>query len=97
MNILRKNMKKQYENSIRIILLTKIEMLYQCFVFLRQAGMWEQMWEILRLNLSLNLGLGKETFRLQRSIDEKKLSKLTASDTACFGASTKLILLHPDF
>lgn len=50
-------------------------MLYQCFVFLRQAGLWEQMWEALRLNLSLNLGLGKEALRFQRSIDEKKLSK----------------------
>ncbi|XP_012264130.2 nuclear exosome regulator NRDE2 [Athalia rosae] len=50
-----------------------LEMLYRCLTFLRQAGLWEQMWETLRLNLTLNLNLSKDNFRFQGFIDERKL------------------------
>ncbi|XP_046490838.1 nuclear exosome regulator NRDE2 [Neodiprion pinetum] len=50
-----------------------LEMLYRCLTFLRQAGLWEQMWETLRLNLTLNLNLSKDNFRFRGFIDERKL------------------------
>ncbi|XP_012286452.1 protein NRDE2 homolog [Orussus abietinus] len=50
-----------------------LDMMYRCLIFLRQTGLWEQMWEILRLNLCLNLNLDKEGLRFQGSIDERKL------------------------
>lgn len=50
-------------------------MLYHCMIFLRHTGLWEQMWETIRLNLNLNLNLDKTKLSFQGSIDEKKLSK----------------------
>lgn len=50
-------------------------MLYWSLTFLRHTGLWEQMWETIRLNLSLNLSLGKDSLSFQKTIDEKKLSK----------------------
>jgi hypothetical protein len=52
-----------------------LEMLYQCMIFLRHTGLWEQMWETIRLNLNLNLDLNKTRLSFQGCIDEKKLSK----------------------
>lgn len=49
--------------------------MFQCLMFLRHAGFWEQMWETIRMNLCLNLDLRKENLRFQSSIDEKSLSK----------------------
>ncbi|KAL6444572.1 hypothetical protein ACFW04_002002 [Cataglyphis niger] len=48
-------------------------MLYQCLTFLRHTGLWEQMWETIRLNLNLNLNLNKTSLSFRGSIDEKKL------------------------
>ncbi|XP_034937162.1 nuclear exosome regulator NRDE2 [Chelonus insularis] len=47
--------------------------LYHSLIFLRQAGLWEQMWEIIRLNLNLNLSINKNNHYFKNSIDEKKL------------------------
>jgi len=52
-----------------------LEVLYQCMIFLRHTGLWEQMWETIRLNLNLNLDLNKTKLSFQGCIDEKKLSK----------------------
>lgn len=52
-----------------------LDMLYQCLIFLRHTGLWEQMWETIRLNLNLNLNLDKTSLAFRGSIDEKKLSK----------------------
>ncbi|XP_066603817.1 nuclear exosome regulator NRDE2 [Prorops nasuta] len=48
-------------------------MLFRCLIFLRQAGLWEQMWEIIRVNLTLNLSLEKDQLWFKSSMDEKKL------------------------
>ncbi|OAD57651.1 hypothetical protein WN48_01626 [Eufriesea mexicana] len=37
-----------------------LRMLYWCLTFLRHTGLWEQMWETIRLNLILNLSLDKD-------------------------------------
>ncbi|XP_076760470.1 nuclear exosome regulator NRDE2 [Xylocopa sonorina] len=50
-----------------------LQMLYWCLTFLRHTGLWEQMWETIRLNLILNLNLGKGSLSFQKTIDEKKL------------------------
>ncbi|XP_057323070.1 nuclear exosome regulator NRDE2 [Microplitis mediator] len=50
-----------------------LKMMYHSVVFLRHAGLWEQMWEALRLNLNLNLNISKEHAHLKGSVDEKKL------------------------
>ncbi|EFN76434.1 UPF0614 protein C14orf102-like protein [Harpegnathos saltator] len=50
-----------------------LQMLHQCLTFLRHTGLWEQMWETIRLNLNLNLNLDKTSLFFQGSIDEKKL------------------------
>lgn len=52
-----------------------LDMLYECLIFLRHTGLWEQMWETIRLNLNLNLNLSKASLSFQGFIDEKKLSK----------------------
>lgn len=50
-----------------------LEMLHQCLIFLRHAGLWEQMWETIRLNLILNLNLNRDSLTFKKMIDEKKL------------------------
>ncbi|XP_029177339.1 protein NRDE2 homolog [Nylanderia fulva] len=50
-----------------------LHMLYQCLIFLRHTGLWEQMWETMRLNLNLNLNLKRASLSFRASIDEKKL------------------------
>ncbi|XP_015126714.1 protein NRDE2 homolog [Diachasma alloeum] len=50
-----------------------LQMLYQCLIFLRHAGLWEQMWETLRMLLTLNLGVTRDSKNFKGSIDEKKL------------------------
>ncbi|XP_014601162.1 PREDICTED: protein NRDE2 homolog [Polistes canadensis] len=50
-----------------------LEMLYQCLIFLRHTGLWEQMWETTRLNLILNLNLNRDSLVFKKIIDEKKL------------------------
>ncbi|KAF7993786.1 hypothetical protein HCN44_010393 [Aphidius gifuensis] len=49
-----------------------LEMLYNLLIFLRHTGCWEKMWEIIRLNLSLNINY-KNTQYLKYLFDEKKL------------------------
>lgn len=48
-------------------------LLYQCLTFLRHAGLWEQMWEIIKINLCLNLTLEQETLENINVIDDKNL------------------------
>ncbi|KAJ8675185.1 hypothetical protein QAD02_010971 [Eretmocerus hayati] len=48
-------------------------LLYRCLTFLRHAGLWEQMWEIIRLNFCLNLALDHEMLKNVATIDEKTL------------------------
>ncbi|KAK1117880.1 hypothetical protein K0M31_015550 [Melipona bicolor] len=50
-----------------------LQMLYWCLTFLRHTGLWEQMWETIRLNLILNLSLDKDSLSFKKTIDEKKL------------------------
>ncbi|KAF3419965.1 hypothetical protein E2986_02922 [Frieseomelitta varia] len=50
-----------------------LQMLYWCLTFLRHTGLWEQMWETIRLNLILNLSLDKDNLSFKKTIDEKKL------------------------
>lgn len=50
-----------------------LQILYWCLTFLRHTGLWEQMWETIRLNLSLNLSLSKDSLCFKKTIDEKKL------------------------
>ncbi|CAD1469461.1 unnamed protein product, partial [Heterotrigona itama] len=50
-----------------------LQMLYRCLTFLRHTGLWEQMWETIRLNLILNLSLDKDSLSFKKTIDEKKL------------------------
>ncbi|KOX69727.1 hypothetical protein WN51_05011 [Melipona quadrifasciata] len=50
-----------------------LQMLYWCLTFLRHTGLWEQMWETIRLNLILNLNLDKDSLSFKKTIDEKKL------------------------
>lgn len=52
-------------------------MMYWCLTFLRHTGLWEQMWETMRLNLILNLNLDKDSLSFKKTIDEKKLSKIS--------------------
>ncbi|XP_014217013.1 protein NRDE2 homolog [Copidosoma floridanum] len=53
-----------------------LEVLYQCLTFLRNAGLWEQMWEIMRFNLCLNLALEHEALRKVQPVDEKTLMSM---------------------
>ncbi|KMQ95679.1 hypothetical protein RF55_4088 [Lasius niger] len=57
-----------------------LNMLYQCLTFLRHTGLWEQMWETMRLNLNLNLNLNKTSLSFRGSIDEKKLKEINVSN-----------------
>ncbi|OXU24060.1 hypothetical protein TSAR_010568 [Trichomalopsis sarcophagae] len=50
-----------------------LRLLFQCLIFLRHAGLWEQMWEIIRINLCLNLPLDHDTLKSINTIDEKVL------------------------
>ncbi|KAG9435449.1 protein NRDE2 isoform X1 [Apis mellifera carnica] len=50
-----------------------LQMMYWCLTFLRHTGLWEQMWETMRLNLILNLNLDKDSLSFKKTIDEKKL------------------------
>ena len=67
-------------------------MLYRCLIFLRQTGLWEQMWETIRLNLNLNLNLNKNSLFFRGSIDEKKLSKYIKYCKLQQKTSVKIIL-----
>jgi len=67
-------------------------MLYRCLIFLRQTGLWEQMWETIRLNLNLNLNLNKNSLSFRGSIDEKKLSKYIKYCKLQQKTSVKIIL-----
>ena len=60
---------KQYDAQI-------LELLYQCLTFLRHAGLWEQMWEIIKINLCLNLNLKQESLQNISTINEKTLMDL---------------------
>lgn len=50
-----------------------LEMLHQCLLLQRHTGLWEQMWEILRLNLTFNLNISKTPHHFKSLLDEKKL------------------------
>ncbi|CAD6201312.1 GSCOCG00000114001-RA-CDS [Cotesia congregata] len=53
-----------------------LKMTYQSLIFLRHGGLWEQMWEALRLNMNLNLNVDKQHAYFKGSIDEKKLIEM---------------------
>ncbi|KAJ3665779.1 hypothetical protein Zmor_001254 [Zophobas morio] len=54
-----------------------LKMLYQCGLFLKQAGLFEQLWTLLRLYLELNLSPSdKNKFNIPSSFQEKQLVEL---------------------
>lgn len=53
-----------------------IKSLFRCLTFLRHAGLWEQMWEIIRINLCINFDLDPNTLKDTKTIDEKTLINL---------------------
>ncbi|KAK0086972.1 hypothetical protein PV325_002063 [Microctonus aethiopoides] len=62
-----KSNKESYDNRL-------LNILYQSLIFLRHAGLWEQMWESIRINLNLNLGITSKNIHYSKEpIEEKKL------------------------
>lgn len=54
-----------------------LRMLYQCGLFLKQSGLFEQLWTLLRLYLELNLSpVDKSKFNITNGFDEKQLLEL---------------------
>lgn len=54
-----------------------LRMLYQCGLFLKQSGLFEQLWTLLRLYLELNLSpVDKTKFNITSGFDEKQLLEL---------------------
>lgn len=54
-----------------------LRMLYQCGLFLKQSGLFEQLWTLLRLYLELNLSpIDKSKFNIVSGFDEKQLLEL---------------------
>lgn len=54
-----------------------LRMLYQCGLFLKQAGLFEQLWTLLRLYLELNLSPNDKTkFNIASGFNEKHLVEL---------------------
>lgn len=54
-----------------------LTMLYQCSLFLQQAGLWERLWTLLRLYLILNLSNNDKTkFSIFSTINEDHLLEL---------------------
>lgn len=52
-------------------------MLYQCGLFLKQAGLFEQLWTLLKMYLELNLSpMDKERFSVEIYFNEKELVEL---------------------
>ncbi|XP_076620504.1 nuclear exosome regulator NRDE2 [Colletes latitarsis] len=66
-------LKQKARTNPRIFDERLLQMLYWCLTFLRHTGLWEQMWETIRLNLCLNLSLSKDSLSFRKTIDEKKL------------------------
>ncbi|XP_053972963.1 nuclear exosome regulator NRDE2 [Hylaeus volcanicus] len=66
-------LKQKARTNPRIFDERLLQMLYWCLTFLRHTGLWEQMWETIRLNLCLNLSLSKDSLSFRNTIDEKKL------------------------
>lgn len=54
-----------------------LRMLYQCGLFLKQAGLFEQLWTLLRMYLELNLcPIEKNKFNISNGFNEKQLIEL---------------------
>lgn len=54
-----------------------LKMLYQCGLFLKQAGLFEQLWTLLKLYLELNLNpIDKNKFNILSGFNEKQLVEL---------------------
>lgn len=54
-----------------------LRMLYQCGLFLKQSGLFEQLWTLLRLYLELNLApTDKNKFNISSGFDDKQLVEL---------------------
>lgn len=54
-----------------------LTILYQCSLFLRQSGLWEQLWTLLRLYLILNLSHNdKRKFSIISSVNDNHLLEL---------------------
>ncbi|KAL1506233.1 hypothetical protein ABEB36_005630 [Hypothenemus hampei] len=59
-----------YEESI-------LRMLYQCGLFLKQAGLFEQLWVLLKMYLQLNLSpSNRGIFNIERYVEEEELLEL---------------------
>lgn len=53
-----------------------LRMLYQCGLFLKQSGLFELLWTLLRLYLELNISQDRSKFNLPSGFDEKQLLEL---------------------
>ncbi|GJQ68861.1 hypothetical protein Trydic_g6060 [Trypoxylus dichotomus] len=53
-----------------------LRMLYQCGLFLKQSGLFEHLWTLLRLYLELNISQDKNKFNLLSGFEEKRLLEL---------------------
>lgn len=54
-----------------------LRMLYQCGLFLKQSGLFEQLWTLLRLYLELNLApADKNKFNISSTFNDKQLMEL---------------------
>lgn len=54
-----------------------LSMLYQCGLFLRQSGLWEQLWTLMQLYLELNLSSDdKNKFKVTIGINDKQIIEL---------------------
>lgn len=54
-----------------------LRMLYQCGLFLKQAGLFEQLWTLLKMYLDLNLSpTDSNRFNIGKAFDEKELLEL---------------------
>ncbi|CAG9772949.1 unnamed protein product [Ceutorhynchus assimilis] len=61
--------KSAFEESI-------LKILYQCGLFLKQAGLFEQLWTVLKLYLELNLNSTKGEFNVEKYFKENELLEL---------------------
>ncbi|XP_039281591.1 uncharacterized protein LOC111046215 [Nilaparvata lugens] len=54
-----------------------IELLFECMLFMRQAGLWEHLLTLIRLSLELNLAVpGSSTFNFNITIPEQQIRDL---------------------
>ena len=70
-----------------------LALLHDCGLFLRQAGLWEQLWLLLRMYLELNLAQPDSShFKLSSALSEQTVSKHLHSCTHLFWYHTGNVL-----